>query len=115
MLHKVTHCAGCTSVNTRPHQLCWGDREMGTAISCTECSQVAGLRPSPSACLCILQAIKNWSRGSPGNKARDQKMTETTHMLLNYSTQSCTASNKLHSIWDFCCQELQISSLTTEN
>ena len=26
-----------------PHQLCWCDREMGTAISCTECSQVAGL------------------------------------------------------------------------
>ena len=26
-----------------PHQLHWGDREMGTAISCTECSQVAGL------------------------------------------------------------------------
>ena len=23
--------------------LIWGDREMGTAISCTECSQVAGL------------------------------------------------------------------------
>ena len=29
--------------NTRPHQLRWGDREIGTAISCTECSQVAGL------------------------------------------------------------------------
>ena len=28
---------------TRPHQLRWGDREMGTAISCTICSQVAGL------------------------------------------------------------------------
>ena len=27
----------------RPHQLCWDDREMGTAISCTKCSQVAGL------------------------------------------------------------------------
>ena len=43
MLRKVTHCAGRISANTRPHQLCWGDREMGTAISCTECSQVAGL------------------------------------------------------------------------
>ena len=29
--------------NTRPHQLCWGDWEMGTAISCIEYSQVAGL------------------------------------------------------------------------
>ena len=29
--------------NTRPHQLCWGDREMGTAISCIECSQMVGL------------------------------------------------------------------------
>ena len=43
MLHKVTHCAGRVSANTRPHQLRWGDQEMGTAISCTKCSQVAGL------------------------------------------------------------------------
>ena len=43
MLCKVTYCAGRISANTRPHQLRWGDREMGTAISCTECSQVAGL------------------------------------------------------------------------
>ena len=43
MLRKVTHCAGRVSANARPHQLCWGDWEMGTAISCTECSQVAGL------------------------------------------------------------------------
>ena len=43
MLHKVTHCTGRVSANTRPHQLRWGDREMGTAISCTEYSQVAGL------------------------------------------------------------------------
>ena len=43
MLCKVTHCAGRVSANTRPHQLHWGDREMGTAIiSCVECSQVAG-------------------------------------------------------------------------
>ena len=25
MLHKVTHCAGPVSANTRPHQLRWGD------------------------------------------------------------------------------------------
>ena len=44
MLCKVTHCAGRVSANTMPHQLRWGDREMGTAIiSCVECSQVAGL------------------------------------------------------------------------
>ena len=43
MLYKVTHCAGYISVNTRPHQLHWGDQEMGTAISCIECSQIAGL------------------------------------------------------------------------
>ena len=29
--------------NTRPHQLCVGDWEMGTAISCKKGSQVAGL------------------------------------------------------------------------
>ena len=44
MLCKVTHCAGRVSADTRPHQLRWGDREMGTAIiSCVECSQVDGL------------------------------------------------------------------------
>ena len=43
MLRKVTHCAGRVSANTRPHQLRWGDWEMGTAISCTKWSQVAGL------------------------------------------------------------------------
>ena len=42
MLCKVTHCAEHVSANTRPLQLHWGDREMGTAISCTKCSQVAG-------------------------------------------------------------------------
>ena len=29
MLCKVTHCAGRVSANTRPHQLQWGDQEMG--------------------------------------------------------------------------------------
>ena len=42
MLCKVTQCTGCVLVNTRPHQLRWGDREMGTAIPCIKCSQVAG-------------------------------------------------------------------------
>ena len=55
MLCKVTHCAGRVSANTRPHQLRWGDREMGTAISCTECSQVAGLiQKSVETRTCIL-------------------------------------------------------------
>ena len=41
----VTHCPGhISAANTNPHQLHWTDQEeMGTAISCTECSQVAGL------------------------------------------------------------------------
>ena len=43
LAHIKQESTGCISVNTRPHQLRWGDREMGTAISCTECSQVAGL------------------------------------------------------------------------
>ena len=33
---------GCVSVNTRPHQLHWDDRQMETSISCKKCSQVAG-------------------------------------------------------------------------
>ena len=43
MSHKVTHCVGCVSANTRPHQLHWGDQEMGTAFSRKKCSQMAGL------------------------------------------------------------------------
>ena len=31
------------SANTSPYQLYWSDQEMGTAISCTECSKVADL------------------------------------------------------------------------
>ena len=29
MLYKATHCAGHISANTRPHQLCWSDWQMG--------------------------------------------------------------------------------------
>ena len=66
MLRKVTHCAGRVSANARPHQLRWGDREVGTAISCTKCSQVAGLiqklvepprsSKAPSLCAAVLRA-----------------------------------------------------------
>ena len=49
MLCKVTHCAGCILANTRPHQLHWGDQEMGTAISW---SQVAGHIHTNIASLC---------------------------------------------------------------
>ena len=40
---KIGVDAQGVSANTRPHQLRWGDREMGTVISYTECSQMAGL------------------------------------------------------------------------
>ena len=43
MLCKDTHCTEWIVDNTRPHQLHWDDWEMGTATSCTKCSQVAGL------------------------------------------------------------------------
>ena len=43
MLCKVTHRAGRVSTNARPHQQCYGDREIRTAMSCTKCSQVAGI------------------------------------------------------------------------
>ena len=42
MLCKVTLCAGHVSANIKLHQLRWSDLVMRTAISCTECSQVAG-------------------------------------------------------------------------
>ena len=28
---KVAHSTRRVSANTKPHKLCWGDREMGTA------------------------------------------------------------------------------------
>ena len=31
---SVKHDIGCILANTRPHQLSWSDREMGTAILC---------------------------------------------------------------------------------
>ena len=39
---KVTLCARHISANTRPHQLRWGDREMGILlrISCTKCTHL---------------------------------------------------------------------------
>ena len=43
MLRKVTHCAVSISANARPHQLRRGDWDVGSAISCTKCGQVAGL------------------------------------------------------------------------
>ena len=43
MLCKVTHCTGRVSANIRPHQLHKGDWEMGSAISCIECNQMASL------------------------------------------------------------------------
>ena len=46
MLYKVTHCTERILANTRPHQTSsarWGDRKMGTALSCTECSPMASL------------------------------------------------------------------------
>ena len=39
-LDKVTHCAGRILADTRPHHLHWGEQEMGTVISCTECSLI---------------------------------------------------------------------------
>ena len=43
MLYKFTHCVRHILANTKPDQLRWGDREMGTAISCIECSQMPSL------------------------------------------------------------------------
>ena len=50
MLYKVTPWKGHVLAKTRPHQLRWGDSEMGTAISCIECSHMAGL---------ILKVVEN--------------------------------------------------------
>ena len=41
VMHSHPLCRAC--VSTRPHQLHWGDWEIGTATSCIEYNQVAGL------------------------------------------------------------------------
>ena len=50
----------------RPHQLCWDDWEMKTAISCIECRQVAGLKVMHAllhlAC-CQVQLLGNKNTG----------------------------------------------------
>ena len=44
MFYKVIHCVSRILANTWPHQLFWGDREMGTSFSYkTKDSQVMGL------------------------------------------------------------------------
>ena len=42
MLYKVTHCAGCDLANTRHHQMCCSDQEMGTAVLCRKQMQSVG-------------------------------------------------------------------------
>ena len=49
MLCKVTHRAGSVSANTRPHQLRWGDWEMGTAMH-YHSSSIAWREPSGPSC-----------------------------------------------------------------
>ena len=39
VLYKVSHCTGHVSDNTKPHQLCWGDEEVGSAILYKESMQ----------------------------------------------------------------------------
>ena len=34
----VMQSVGYVSTNTRPHQLRWGDLDMGTAVSCVMCN-----------------------------------------------------------------------------
>ena len=65
MFCKVIHRTGRVSANTRPHQLHWGNQEMGTAISCIECSQMAGIvqksvetrESTVSSCSCLFMQL----------------------------------------------------------
>ena len=64
------------SDNTRPHQLCWGDWKMGTAISCTKCSQVAGLIHVMSLC------------------SRTSKVYKSDHIVMCFnSVERCQTGN----------------------
>ena len=59
---KVIHYTGRVWANTQLHQLGWGDQEMGTAISCTKCSQ--SLAGKPASCLYGLTSLAekgSWS------------------------------------------------------
>ena len=67
-LDKVTHCAGPILVNTRPHQLHWGEQEMGTVVSCTECSLIPRPyeRPEYEASTKCSQRGEDWEGGGGG-------------------------------------------------
>ena len=100
MLCKVTHCAGRVSANTRPHQLSWGDREMGTAIICVECSQVAGLiqkvgrdssKSTVSSCSCPSCSCPSCSCLSFEDLAYAHMYTHIAHMHQQTGTlHTCT-------------------------
>ena len=92
---EVTHCAGYVLANSKPHQLCWVDREMGTAVSCTECSQVASL----------IQMV-----GESSSKALSLCATVCMCMIC-VCKHNLKLSDNLHSICDIyfrCFQEMQL-------
>ena len=66
------HSLPLVSANTRSHQLLWGHREMGTAISCIECSQVA----------CLIQKSADTSR-------KHRLFVQLFFMQLSFIQKSC--------------------------
>ena len=89
MLCNVTHCMQRILANTRPHQLQWGDWEMGTAILCTECSWVAGLIPKGRQKLLegTVIILKEWQEIKSGlHQIRFAKLLGTQFLLLVLGT-----------------------------
>ena len=111
MLRKVTHCAGRVLANARPHQLRWGDREMGTPTSCTECSQVAGLiqklvetlrskAPSLSAAVLLAAVLRAAVFRSKILRTRTAIVTVDCHMyVLSVRKRVCARACRGAQLW----------------
>ena len=97
-LDKVTHCVGHILANTRPHHLHWGDQEMGTVISCTECSLILSMR--------LAQNAARWVKTREGGSG-NMLPQEILRLLLS---PFCDRSKVVIATWftEYCIQFLAV-------
>ena len=113
MLCKVTHCAGCILANTRPHQLHWGDWEVGgtATISCIECSQVAGL---------IQKSVETPQKASSLRTAYQLQFEQTFHFSMKKGAAYKAISKYwnrtgwVSKVWPFLLCRIEVMWLTIE-
>ena len=107
MLHKITHCAGCISVKSRPHQLHW---EMVTDILCRKSCLYAFTslvpRPSTPPVFDCLQYTKNkcyikLELAGVSHLLKNIVCLRKTHRIHNAQTKlQCAVSPYLLQLWN---------------